>query len=98
MTPFLDCNVWSVNPDLDPNGFAMVEKVYHYNSLLGDCNTLEHNVQTGFIQIPQFEIQNLELLNLLDFQFINEHKIPIIKILNNTWSIDLYYYEQNIKL
>ena len=57
MIPFLDCNIWSVV--MIEDNFALVESVYHYNSLFGNVNTLEISTTIGSIQIPEFEIQNL---------------------------------------
>jgi len=97
MKPFLECNIWSIQAGMDANGFTFVEKIYYYNSMVGDCNILE-NTSVGFIQIPEFEIQNLHLLDSLDFDLINKNRIRIIRNVNDIWAIDLSYYEQNIIL
>ena len=92
MTPFLNCNIWSINDRImDDNGFTIVKRVYPYNS-----NTDEFNnpIPPGFIQIPEFVIKNLHLLQGLDYEFINKYGIPIIrKNEQDEWTIDLRYYE-----
>jgi hypothetical protein len=90
MTPFLDCNIWSVTFD-GIDQYFFVEKVYHYKS-----STQEFiDIIPGHIQIPEFEISNLSLLQQVNFNVVNEHHIPIIKINENgSWSIDLKYYEK----
>lgn len=91
MTSFLNCNIWSVNDFLiDSMGFTFVKRVYPYNSDTEEFNT---PIPPGFIQIPEFEIQNLHLLDGLDYDFINAFKIPIIRIENGQWKIDLKHYE-----
>ena len=90
MKPFLDCNIWSVScHGIDE--YYLVEKVYHYNSL---SNTFI-DIIPGHIQIPEFEIHDLNLLDQVDFNIVNASFIPIIKrTTNDRWSIDLKYYEQ----
>jgi hypothetical protein len=92
MTSFLKCNIWSVNDlTIDPNGFTFIKRVYPYDSDTEEFNT---SIPPGFIQIPEFEIKNLHLLNGLDFNFINEFKIAIIRRdKDGSWLIDLKYYE-----
>lgn len=95
-TAFLNCNIWSVHavnqPYVDIN-FFLVSNVYHYNSL--ESGIVNFNLEC--IQIPEFEIEDLHLLNDLDFHFINKHCIPILCKVDNTWKINLTYYE-NYKL
>lgn len=91
MKPFLDCNIWSVNDMLVDNmGFAFVKMIYPYNSNTEEFNT---SIPPGFIQIPEPEIKNLHLLDGLDYEFINAFRIPIIRIENDEWKIDLTHYE-----
>ena len=71
----------------------MVETVYHYNSLVSGI--INFNLEC--IQIPEFEITDINLLHSLDFDFINKHCIPILYRDNDTWKIDLTHYE-NYKL
>jgi hypothetical protein len=95
-TPILNCNIWSVHitdqPYIDEN-FYLVETVYYYNSLVSGI--INFNLEC--IQIPEFEITDINLLDSLDFDFINKHCIPILNRDNNTWRIDLRIYE-NYKL
>jgi hypothetical protein len=89
---FLNCNIWSINfskqPYLEYN-FFLVCNVYYYNSL----NSGIGNFDFDNIQIPEFEIQGIHLLSGLDFDFINTNCIPIICKDNETWKIDLTFYE-----
>lgn len=91
MTPFINCNIWSINDNVViDDEFYFVRRVYHYNS---DTEEFNNPIPPGFIQIPEFEIKDLHLLNNLNYDFINEFKIPIIR--KNTfdaWSIDLKHY------
>ena len=91
-TAFLDCNIWSVNatdqPYIDHN-FFLVSSVYYYNSLTSGI----FNFDVECIQIPEFEISNIDLLHGLDFDFINKHSIPILLRKGDTWKIDLRIYE-----
>jgi hypothetical protein len=91
MNSFLNCNIWSINDSIKTeDGYTFIKRVYEYNSDTSEFNT---PIPPGFIQIPQFEIKNLHLLKNLDYNFINNFKIPIIKKDNNdSWSIDLKYY------
>jgi hypothetical protein len=91
MKPYLECNIWSVNDMvIDDMGFTFVKRVYPYNS---DTDEFNMPIPPGFIQIPEFEIKNLNLLDGLDYDFINRFKIPIIRIDNGEWKIDLKHYE-----
>ena len=61
-TPFLNCNIWSVHTTDQPynhENFYLVENVYYYNSLESGII----NFNTACIQIPDFEIQDMHLLN-----------------------------------
>jgi hypothetical protein len=90
MTPFLDCNIFSITYD-SFNEYYVIAKVYKYNSNTEEFNT---PIPPGFTQIPEFEIDNLNLLQNLDYNFINKFKIPIIKREDSgRWKIDLKYYE-----
>jgi hypothetical protein len=89
MIPFLDCKIWSITCD-GIDQYFFVEKIYHYNSL----KTGIINIIPGHIQIPEYEIYNLDLLSNTSFDIINEYRIPIIKLNDNRWTIDLKYYEQ----
>ena len=90
MTPFLDCNIWSVSC-YGIDQYFFVEKVYHYISLTQEFV----DIIPGHTQIPEFEISNLSLLQQVNFNVVNEHHIPIIKRTeNDSWTIDLKYYEE----
>jgi hypothetical protein len=72
------------------DGFYFISRVYYY-----DSNTEEFNnpIPPGFVQIPEFEIKNLHLLDSVDYEFVNNFKIPIIRKDNfDSWSIDLKHY------
>lgn len=89
---FLDCNIWSVNATEQPyieNNFFLVSSVYYYNSLASGI----FNFDIECIQIPEFEINNVHLLDGLDFNFINKHTIPILHKNEDNWKIDLTIYE-----
>lgn len=91
-TAFLNCNIWSVQTTDQPyyeQNFYLVSSVYYYNSLTSGIINFDMNC----IQIPEFEIENIELLSNLDFNFINEHSIPILYQDNDIWKIDLRIYE-----
>jgi hypothetical protein len=94
MKPFLDCNIWSINDlTVDDFGFFKIKRIYYYNSNTEEFNT---PIPPGFIQIPEFEIKNLNLLKTIDFNFINKFEIPILrKDLDGKWTIDLTYYDEN---
>jgi len=55
------------------------------------------NFKQETIQIPEFEIEDLHLLNNVDPKIINDYGIPIIKrsieSQKEIWKIDLLYYE-----
>jgi hypothetical protein len=92
MKPFINCNIWSVNDSVViDNEFYFVRRVYHYNS---DTEEFNNPIPPGFVQIPEFKIKDLHLLDNLDYDFINQHRIPIIrKNEQDEWTIDLRYYE-----
>jgi len=91
-TAFLNCNIWSVHSIDQPyinHNFYLVDRVYFYNSL--ESGIIEFNLEC--IQIPESQIKNIQLLNDLDFNFINKHTIPILHKNEDTWEIDLTIYE-----
>jgi hypothetical protein len=91
-TAFLNCNIWSVHSINQPyinENFYLVESVYFYNSL--ESGIIEFNLEC--IQIPEFEIQDMYLLQGLDFDLINSCSIPILYRNNSIWKIDLRLYE-----
>jgi hypothetical protein len=90
MKPFLDCAMWSVHRHYAYPDFYFVEEVYYYNSNNTEYNTYK---EVGSIEVPEFEIKNMGLLDGLNFSLINENKIPIVSS-NNGWEINLKYYEQ----
>ena len=89
---FLDCNIWSVHLVNQPyieNNFFLVETIYYYNSLTSGIIVFN----TNCIQIPEFEINDLHLLNNINYDFINKHSIPILCKINEYWKIDLTHYQ-----
>lgn len=90
MTPLLDCNIWSItNCNIDQ--FFLVEKIYHFNSITDDII----DIVPGFIQVPEFEIKNLHLLNHVNYDIINVHFIPIVQMVKDgVYEINLKYYDQ----
>jgi len=95
-TAFLNCNIWSVHPTKQPyidHNFYLVESVYYYNSLYSGI----FNFNSECVQIPEFEIQEIHLLNNIDFNFINKNTIPILYKNESGWKINLKLYE-NYKL
>jgi hypothetical protein len=92
-TAFLNCNIWSVHSNLPPpytnENFYLIERAYFYNSL--ESGIVEFNIEC--IQIPEFEIQDMHLLQGLDFDLINRYSIPILYRNNDIWKIDLRLYE-----
>jgi len=93
MTPFLYCNIWSVFTTLNYDDFYYIHRVFHYDSL----NSGIVDFDPALIHIPEFLISNLHLLHDVDYDFINENTIPILKREVLSWKIDLTHYE-NIKL
>jgi hypothetical protein len=98
MSSFLNCNIWSLFPDdrVISNHY-LVEKVYEYNS---DNDDFNRKIEYITVQVPEFEIANQHLLSGIDYNIVNQYKIPIVKKLvqNNTetWTIDLTYYDAKI--
>ncbi len=96
MQPFLNCHIFSVHNLTPVVDFYFIQRVYFYNSLeSGIVYFDEHTTQ-----IPQFEIDNLNLLNQLketDINTIHENGIPILRRLDDKWMIDFTHYE-NFKL
>ena len=89
---FLDCNIWSVNLTGQPyieHNFFLVENVYYYNSLTSGIVVFNPNC----MQIPEFEIKNLHLLDGVDYEFINKHTIPLL-YKDDSWKIDLTIYNE----
>lgn len=95
-TSFLKCNIWSIHsviqPHIDDN-FYLVESVYYYDSL--KSGIVNFNLEC--IQIPEFEIDDINLLDNVDFEMVNINGIPILSKTNTGWKIDLTFYE-NYKL
>jgi hypothetical protein len=89
---FLNCDIWSVHltdqPYIDDN-FFLVGNVYHHNSLTSGIFIFDQQC----VQIPEFEIRDIHLLDGLDFEFINKNTIPILYRDTNYWKIDLRIYE-----
>jgi hypothetical protein len=95
MKPFLDGNIWSVfHNEFDPD-WHYVHRVYYYNSLNSDPNTLEGD----FTQVPESLIEDLNLLSKIDYSIIQKHQIPVVRKYDSIkWKIDLTIYEKNINL
>lgn len=95
-TAFLDCNIWSVQPEpAIIDGFFLVENIYQYNSLTSGIIVFN----PSSIQIPEFEIRNFNLLDGLNIDFINKHRIPLIYRDKDFWTIDLRIYNaQNFNM
>ena len=94
IVPYLNCSIFSVhNLPVTEDYFYMVENIYFYNSLTSGII----NFKQETIQIPEFEIQDLNLLHTLDHNIINKHSIPVIKrvfgVDGEFWKIDLLHYE-----
>jgi hypothetical protein len=92
-TAFLDCNIWSVHLINQPyiqHNFFLVENVYHYNSLTSGIIVFNPNC----IQIPEFEIKDLHLLDKLDYDLINKHTIPVLYKDDACWKINLSVYNE----
>jgi hypothetical protein len=94
MTPFLNCNIWIVpNAEHTDDHFYPVFEVCEYNSNNDNFSMYVY----GTIIIPEFEIENLELLQNLNFDAINKNNIYILKRDNIKWSINLKYYDTYIR-
>lgn len=94
-TAFLNCNIWSVHsinqPYIDQNLF-LVSAIYHYNSLTSGI----HNFNPECIQVPEFDIKEIHLLEGLNYDFITKQNIPILSRIDNSWKIDLTLYHKLI--
>jgi hypothetical protein len=71
------------------HNFYLVEDVYYHNSM--ESGIIEFNSEC--IQIPEFEIQDIHLLDGVDCNFTNRYNIPILYRNNEIWKIDLRIYE-----
>jgi hypothetical protein len=92
MIPFLDCIIWSVFPDNSRPQYFYVYRTYHHNSITSNLNVLNENDK---IQVPENIIQNLFLLEKVDFNKIQTYNIPILRKYDSIkWIIDLTYYEE----
>lgn len=93
---FLNCNIWSVylinQPYMEYN-FFLVESVYYHNSLTSGI--IKYNPQC--MQIPQFEIKDIHLLDELDYELLNKHTIPVLSRVDDSWKIDLSMYHKIIQ-
>ena len=90
---FLDCNIWSVHSINQPyieHNFFLVEKVYYYNSLTSGIIVFNPNC----MQIPEFEIKDLHLLDQIDYDLINKYTIPLLYRDDKSWKIDLTIYNE----
>lgn len=92
--PFLDCYIFSVTSLAETSDrYHLVEEIYHYNSLASK----QLSYSQYCIQIPENEIQDKHLLDGLDYELVNKHRIPLIKRIVNfkdeQWKVDLKYYE-----
>ena len=94
MTPFLNCNIWSILPN-PFDDFYLVESIYLHNSLTDKINNT-HNPMC--FQIPEFEIKNLDLLNQINLDIVNANSIAVIRRdENDEWEINLSHYEEYVK-
>lgn len=93
---FLDCMMWSVFlDDVTSTNHYLVESVYYHRS---DIST-PREVNPITVHIPDFEIHNKHLLEGLNYDLINQYKIPVVKKLDDeTWTIDLTHYERQNNL
>jgi hypothetical protein len=90
---FLDCNIWSINLTGQPyieNNFFLVENIYYYNSLSSGIIVFNPSC----IQIPEFEIKHLHLLDNLNYELINKCAIPILYKVDDCWEINLSVYNE----
>lgn len=96
ISPFLDCYIWSVHTTNQPymeHNFFLVEKIYYYNSLT--TGIIVFNFEC--MQIPEFEIKDMHLLDGLDYNVINQYSIPILFKDKDCWRIDLSFYNKFIE-
>lgn len=87
MKPLLDEYVWEVITDSED--YFLVKSVFFVNSLSCDITNLEEQV----IIIPEKLINDLHKLDLVDYNIVNNNKIPILRCVNENWFIDLKYYD-----
>lgn len=90
---FLDCNIWSVDLINQPyiqHNFFLVENIYYYNSLTSGIIVFNPNC----MQIPEFEIANIHLLDKVDYNLTNKYSIPILYKEQDFWKIDLTIYNE----
>lgn len=97
---FLDCFLWYVfADDLVETDHYLVYNVVKYNSNTDEFNTKINPICTC---IPDFEIMNKHLLDGLDYNIVNEYKIPILMKIeeadHDVWTIDLRYYDEQVNL
>jgi hypothetical protein len=79
MKPFIDCNIWIIpdNPESHKWGnFYYIYLIHQYNSLTGSFNT---EFSEGFYKIPESEIKNLHLIQMVDWNILQQKSIPILK-------------------
>lgn len=87
MKPLLDEYVWEVITDSED--YFLVKSVFLVNSLSCDITNLEERV----IIIPEKTINDLHKLDLVDYNIVNNNKIPILRCVDETWLIDLKHYD-----
>lgn len=95
MKPFLECYVFSLFPENNAPDFYFIESCYKYNSLENTSYKIPSNIQFS-IQVPDFLIENKNLLDTIDFDFLhqNDIEVPVIRNLEDSWKVDLTYYEK----
>ena len=97
MKPFIDDILWGVvrSPE---KGWYYVARTVKYNSLEPDLNVNFFDI-VELHYIPQKEIQNLHLLNGLNFNMVAKYRIPVLTDNGGIWKIDLEHYDKaNINL
>ena len=98
MIPFLDCNIWVIRDTPDAtrgDNFYFIYLIHQYNSLTGSFNT---EFFEDFYKIPQFEINNIHLMDSIDWKLL-QNGIPVLKKNeDDTWEINLKYYDEYINL
>ena len=72
------------------HNFFLVENVYYYNSLTSGIIVFNPNC----MQIPEFEIKDLHLLDQVDYDLINKYTIPLLYRDDKSWKIDLTMYNE----
>lgn len=96
-TPFLDCNIWSVHLTNQPyiqQNFFLVESVYYHNSLTSGI--IKYNPLC--VQIPEFEIKDMHLLDGLNYELINKFTVPVLSKVDESWKIDLTMYHKLLEM